>query len=681
MDLARLLNPRTVAFVGGKWADIAARECRGLGFDGSIVTVNPRRAAAGEAGILASVDDLEDAPDAAFLAVPKAGAVDAAATLSRQGAGGFVMFASGFNETGAEDGRELLDRLLAESAGVPFTGPNCYGFINYFDRVSLWPDVIRPQAVDKGVAIISQSGTLAINLSHNLRSLPVGYVVSVGNQVRVTVEDLIEFMAQDTRVTAIGLYLEGITDAARFVEAVETARALGKPIALIKAGRTEAAAKAALTHTGSLSGSDAVFDAVCRRLGLARCSTLPELCETLKLLHQSGPLRNNRVLVVGASGGDMAMLSDIADDIALDLSPLPAATSDGLRALHGDRLVLSNPLDLNTYSWYAPDIMHSEMRLLSEAGYDALVYALDTPDPDNADPSTFVSAIDIFLEETSAAGQTACMMSSLPELTPSIVRDRVLEAGATPLQGLLEGLNALAGAARIGNAWQKARSLERLRATDHGTVLSETAAKSLLRQAGLGVPRGSECPIADAVTIADGIGYPVVVKASADGLAHKTEHNGVALNLGDRAAVDAAAARMSALGDRVLVEEMISDGVAEVLVGLAADPQFGLTLVVASGGTMTELHDDGATLLFPVFRDDVEAALDGLFVAPLIAGFRGRPGGDRDALIDFVMAIAAFAEARSGSIAGLDINPLIVRPAGRGVVAADILLHIKEETP
>jgi acetyl-CoA synthetase len=187
--------------------------------------------------------------------------------------------------------------LIAGAGELPFFGPNCYGFINFFDQVALWPDQVVGRRVERGVAIICQSGTLALNLLFNGRSLPIGYVLTVGNQTCLAVEDMIELLCDDERVTAFGLYVEGVKDTLRFARAVEKARAAGKPIALVKAGRTEAAARTAHTHTGSLAGADTVFDSFCRQAGVARCDSLATLCETLKVFHSGGPLRGRRVLV------------------------------------------------------------------------------------------------------------------------------------------------------------------------------------------------------------------------------------------------------------------------------------------------------------------------------------------------------------------------------------------------
>src|SRR6185503_9558173 len=214
------------------------------------------------------------------------------------------------------------------------------------------------------------SGTLALNILFNGRSLPIGYVLTVGNQTCLAVEDMIELLADDERVTAFGLYVEGVKDTVRFVRAVEKARAAGKPIALVKAGRTEAAARTAHTHTGSLAGADGAFDAFCRQAGIARCDSLDTLCETLKVLHTGGPLPGQRILVMGASGGDMAMTADAARHLALEFPPFAPATSGLLGDLLSDRVTIANPFDFHTHIWFDRPRLHSLFSIVHGGGYD-----------------------------------------------------------------------------------------------------------------------------------------------------------------------------------------------------------------------------------------------------------------------------------------------------------------------
>src|SRR5581483_10059029 len=273
----------------------------------------------------------------------------------------------------------------------------CYGFVNFFDGAALWPDQVVGKRCARGVALICQSGTIALNLLFNDRSLPIGYVLTVGNQARLTVEYMIELLADDERVTAFGLYVEGIKDAEHFARAVEKARRAGKPIAMVKAGRTEAAARTARSHTGALAGADVVFDAFCRQAGIARCDSLATLCETLKVLHMGGPLPGRRVMILGASGGDMAMTADAARDLSLTFPAVSPEQFARLREILTDRVHIANPFDFHTHIWFDRPALRAMFSVVQRSGYDAVGFMIDCPPAAKADPATYVAAVEEFI--------------------------------------------------------------------------------------------------------------------------------------------------------------------------------------------------------------------------------------------------------------------------------------------
>ncbi|MBS0373064.1 MAG: acetate--CoA ligase family protein [Proteobacteria bacterium] len=676
--LERLLAPRTIALVGGGWTDGVAAAGRRIGFAGTTWRIHPTRASTADTHYYRSVDELPGAPDATFLAAPAADIPALAGALARRGAGGFVCFASGFDETATERGRELTRALLAAAGDLPFTGPNCYGLINFFDRAALWPDQVVGDCPERGVALLCQSGTISLTLTFNGRSLPIGYLVSVGNQSRLAVEDLIESLSEDPRVSAFGLYLEGVKDIARFARAVEIARAKGKPIALVKAGRTAAAAQTAATHTGALAGADQVFDAFCRQAGIARCDTLATLAETLKVLHFGGPLPGARTLVFGHSGGDMAMISDVARHTALEFPPFPGATAERLRAALDERITVANPFDAHTYNWFDQQGLRGMFDTVLNAGYDVAAYMLDCPPDDRADPSSFMMPIDEFIAASRGTKTRAALLAALPETIFRSLRERLLAAGVIPLQGQREAVEALDLAAAIGRAWREGATVAlRIPRPRAGVrTLDERAGKAALAAHGVPVPAARAVACAEAAAAADAIGYPVVIKALSAEIAHKSDVGGVALNVRSAAEASAVAQRLSRLADQVLVEQMVTDGVAEILVGITVDAQFGQVLVLGAGGVMTEYLKDSVSLLPPFTAPRVRAALAGLRVATLLAGFRGKPAGDVEALVQAVLAVAEYAGAQLDTLAELDVNPIIVRPAGRGVVAVDALVRL-----
>jgi acyl-CoA synthetase (NDP forming) len=684
MDIRRLIAPRSIALVGaGAWTDAVAAGNAAIGYSGAIWRVHPSRASTATATYYRSVADLPGTPDATFLAVPNHEAPAVAGALAARGAGGFVCFSAGFAETGSEAGRRLNHELALSAGALPYFGPNCYGFVNFFDRVAMMPDQIVGESPERGVALICQSGTIALTLTFNDRSLPIGYLFSVGNQARLAVEDLIEILCDDPRVTAFGLYLEGIKDAARFARTADLARAAGKPIAVIKSGRTAAAARTAHSHTGALAGADQIFEAFCRQSGIARCDTLGTLCETLKLLHAGGPLRGNKVLVMGASGGDMAMTADVARDLELDFSTIPTAPATSLRALLTDRVTIANPFDIHTYLWFDPPALKRVFSEVLRAGFDAAGFMLDCPPEQKADTAAFDAVIDVFIEAARGAPTRATLIASLPETLSARVRQRCFDGGVVPLQGQREALEALALAGAVGATWRSnPRVALNLPAAEPGAqsavyTLGERAGKIALAEFGLTIPRGKIVAASGAAAAAAALGFPVVIKAAAADLEHKTEVGGVALNIQDADEAGQAAARLSKLSPTLLVEEMITDGVAEVLIGIIVDPQFGQVLVLGAGGVLTEFMADSVSLLPPWSHDSIAAGLRRLGIAKLLAGFRGKQAADVEALIEAALSVARYAAANVSSLVEVDVNPVIVRPRGKGAVAVDTMMRLQ----
>jgi acetyl-CoA synthetase len=683
-DIRRLIAPRSIALIGATaWTDAVAAGNTAVGFQGKIWRVHPSKPSTPSTTFYRSVADLPEAPDAAFIAVPNSEAPAVAGALAARGAGGFVCFTSGFSELGTDLGRRLTADLIGQAGKLPFFGPNCYGFVNFFDRAAMLPDQVVGTSVERGVAIICQSGTIALTLSFNERSVPIGYLFSVGNQTRLAVEDLIDILTDDPRVTAFGLYLEGVKDPQRFAQAAEKARRAGKPIAVIKSGRTAAAARTAHSHTGALAGADSVFDAFCRQAGIARCDTLGTLCETLKLFHSGGALSGRKVLIMGASGGDMAMTADVSRNLDLDFAPVPQDRAAKLQELLTDRVTVANPLDIHTYLWFDPPALGRVFSAVMRSGYDAVGFMLDFPPETKADASSFDAAIHAYIDASHGAPARVALIASLPETISERVRRYCLEGGIVPLQGQREALEALAAAGAVGAAWKTGPGVElRIPAPSSSSQevrsLSEAQGKAALAEFGVRVPRSQLVAPSQAAACAESLGFPVVIKAVGEHLEHKTEVGGVVLNIRSAADALAAAERLGGLSQTLLVEEMIGDGVAEILVGLIVDPQFGQVLVVGSGGVLTELLADSVTLLPPFTAASLEAAFGSLKLGKLLRGYRGKPAADIPALIETVLAVTRYAAANLDSLCEIDVNPIIVRPAGKGAVAVDALIRLKK---
>lgn len=687
--ISRLLAPRTIALVGGAWADAVAIASSAIGYTGEIWRVHPKRPSTPDTTYYRSIDELPGSPDATFVAAPHTEVPGIAAALAQRGAGGFVCFAAGFAETATDAGHRLTQELVAAAGDLPFFGPNCYGLINFFDGVALWPDQVVGRRRERGVALICQSGTIALNLLFNQRSLPIGYVLTVGNQTRLAVEDMIALLVEDERVTAFGLYLEGIKDAGRFAQTVEKARVAGKPVAIVKAGRTEAAARTARSHTGALAGADVVFDAFCRQAGVARCESLATLCETLKIFHTGGPLPGGRVLVLGASGGDMAMTADAARDLRLEFSTIPDESVGRLREILTDKVHIANPFDFHTHIWFDRPALRAMFSVVQRAGFDAVGFMIDCPRADQADPASYIAAIEEFIAAFPGAPTRGAVISSLPESLSEATREMCLAAGVVPLQGQRQALEAFELAAGVGEVWVTGVAALGPGANERPATGGESSAahslvehesKRALAAFGVQAPRSkviSSRDVADVAAAAAEIGFPVVIKIASAELEHKSDVGGVVVNIRNAGDAKAAAQNLACLADTLLVEEMITDGVAEILIGVTVDPQFGQVLVIGAGGVLAELLRDTVSLLPPFTSGAIEAALKRLAVYKLLTGYRGKPQADIASLVETALACARYAKANIDSLLELDINPVIVRPAGRGAIAVDALIRLK----
>jgi len=401
------------------------------------------------------------------------------------------------------------------------------------------------------------------------------------------------------------------------------------------------------------------------------------LCETLKLFHTGGALAGRKLLMMGASGGDMAMTADVARSLELDFAPIPTEKIATLQELLTDRVTVANPFDIHTYLWFDPPALKKVFSEVMHSGYDAVGFMLDFPPEGKADASSFDAAIDVYIEASRDSTSRVALISSLPETLSARVRKRCLDGGVIALQGQREALEAMAAAGAVGEAWRAGQGVKlQLAVRTEAHALSESAGKAALRKFDVAIPRGALVAPGEAAAFAASLGFPVVIKAVGEQLEHKTEIGGVVLNVRNAADARAAAERLSRLSGTLLVEEMVVDGVAEILIGLIVDPQFGQVLVLGAGGVLTELWSDSVTLLPPWTRDSIESGLRTLKAARLLAGYRGKAPGDVHALVDTVLNVARYASANLSTLSEIDVNPVIVRPAGHGAVAVDVLIRL-----
>ena len=697
--LSRLMRPCSIAVIGGDAAQEAVRQIRAFGFDGAIWPVNSRRQNMDGIVCFPTIEALPGSPDAVFLATPAEPSIKLAGELARARAGGAICYASDFAEAGPE-GRERQAELLRSAGEMPIIGPNCYGMINAFDRVAMWPDQHGCRPIDggpdsaaRGVAIISQSGNLALNFTMQTRGLPLGYVISVGNCANTTPADLIEALLDDRRVSAIGLHLEALGSIARFSQACLAAREAGIPLVALKTGVSVRGAALTLSHTGSLAGPDRLCEALFDRCGIARAHEPAAFLETLKLLHVGGPLRGNSIASASCSGGEASLVADHAERFALQSPAFEPSTLTKLEQLLGPLVAVANPLDYHTHIWGDGAAQTKVFAAIMCGGFDALLLMLDFPRADRCTDEGWRTTLDAFIAAHHATpapfGTVRMVVSSLPENLPEAVAVELLAAGIVPVPGLSEAISAIASAARTGEIWSRplpAPIPELAPLEPQATLVwDEVTSKAALRAVGVAIPAGQsfsraalEAACSDGGT-AIGVRFPLVLKAVGSGLAHKTELRAVALGLTSRDELLSEVRRMADVSDSFLVEEMITDAVAELIVGVGRDPQFGLCMTIGAGGIFVELLRQVQHLLLPTDRAEIERALRRLPLFDVLAGFRGRVGCNLPALVDAIIAIALFAEKHSGSLEELDVNPLIALSSG--AVAVDAIISMRECAP
>jgi acyl-CoA synthetase (NDP forming) len=662
-DLGRLLNPSSLAVIGGgAWGAAVISQAQKFGFSGDIWPIHPSRDTIGGLPAFQGVPDLPKAPDAAFVGINRDATIGAVERLHKAGAGGAVCFASGFAEAQAEDalGGDAQGRLLTAAGNMSILGPNCYGFINALDGVAIWPDQHGMSRVDRGVAILTQSSNIAINLTFHARTLPIAMMITCGNMAQTSQAAIIDALLDDDRITAIGLHIEGFTDLPGWEAVAQKAHAKDIPLIAIKAGRSAQARAATQSHTASLAGEDAGAQALLDFLGIGRVDTLTELLETLKLAHVCGRFDAATAVSISCSGGEASLAADLGQTHGVTFPPLTGDQTTRLRSALGPKVALANPLDYHTYIWRDTEAMTNAWSAIATQDVALTMTIVDIPDAARADPADWTCAIDAAIGTRVRTGANVAFVASLPETLPQAAATHLMTHGIAPMQGLSETLAAIPALVR---RTPKTGLMQSAVLPDF-LAHHEGETKDCLANFEVTMPRR----IADTQML-DELTYPVVVKAA--GVAHKTENNAVVLNVQTPEAVQKALSDMG--GGAYIIEEMVTNGVAELLVGFTSDPAHGIMLTLGAGGTLTELLQDTQHIMLPVSADDIDAALSRLRMAPQLDGYRGKAAANRPAIIRNILGLQAFVMQHQTGFVDLEVNPMICTPDNAYVV--DALWH------
>ncbi|VVN48326.1 acetate--CoA ligase family protein [Pseudomonas fluorescens] len=689
-NLKRLLAPRHLAFIGGRSMARALKRCAEGGYQGQMWLVNPQHDSLEGVPCVRSVAELPCGPDAVFIATNRELTLTCVAELAARGAGGAICYASGFAETGAQ-GQALQDQLLKAAGDMALLGPNCYGLLDYLHSSALWPVAHGGKTVEKGVAVLTQSGNFAYNLSMSDRSLPVAYMASVGNQAQLGIAELMDVLLDEPRVTAIGLHLEGLKNVPGFARAVHKALEKGIPIIALKTGVSQIGAELALSHTSSLAGSDVLYDSLFERLGVIRVSGPVSFVETLKAAACGNLPAGNSLIALACSGGDAGLIADYAERNDLSLPKLDESQRVELDQVLPSYANLVNPLDFTTAIWGDREALDKMLDSALRTEAAAAVLVLDYPSEATGERKECDLLLELYCDALSRHGKTGFVTSAFPELLPASARERLHARGVAALQGVEDGLAAWG---RIAGYQRKRLALLALGESalvplcppaleGEGQLLDEWQSKQALRAFGLPIPQGVLSTPGEALHAANSLGYPLVLKAVSAELPHKTEAGAVALNLRDPQALSDALEQMRAriadyapgvAFDQVLLERMATPPLAELIVGIKRETGFGLALVIGAGGILVELLKDSRSLLLPTTDGAIRNALSSLRSAALLQGFRGREAADLEALVAAIRAVADYACENAGQLLELDVNPLLV--GAQGTTAVDALIRL-----
>ena len=677
--LSRLISPKTIAVVGNHGADFAIRESRKLGYNYEIWAVHPTLDSLEGVKCFRSIKDLPGIPDATFIAVNADSAIEVVSDLNSIGGGGAVLYASGFGELG-EEGMKRNQRLSKAAKDMPVIGPNCYGFINSLDGVALWPDVHGCEAVLSGVAIITQSGNIGLNITMQSIGLSIAYMFTLGNQTNTNIADIIHAMLDDDRVSAIGLHIEGISDIESFDLAAQRALDMKIPIVAIKSGRTDVSAKIAFSHTSSMTGSDELFNVFFESLGIARVNTVPEFLETLKLLSILGVIKNNKVASMSCSGGEAGMMADLIDGMDITFPSLDKPHKDRVKKTLNEFVEVGNPLDYHTFIWGDLKKTTDCFKAMISGDFAATMLLLDWPKNSELDQKEWDITLKALSDSIDGTNEKVIVLSSMADCMPKRIIKECQKLGIAPMIGLDTCLNALDHAYRIGLAFRKQpkKSLEVFHPLTHPNkeiILTEFESKNLLNKYGISTPKGEIInSFPEAMVAAEKIHFPVTLKVSSSELVHKTELDAVILNINDSTNLEKACQNLFKIGPSLLIEKMVNKPITELIIGMNCDPIFGKYIIIGSGGVFVEIFRDSIPLIFPVSRGDVLLAISNLKVYPIIRGYRNRASGDLEKVIDTVILIVKLIS--ENDILELDINPLLVLEGESGVVAVDALIKL-----
>ncbi|MYR08004.1 CoA-binding protein [Gordonia sp. SID5947] len=698
-----LFHPRSIALIGAtdksEWSAVTFSNLVSRGFDGDVHLVNPRGNVVHGRQSFASIADLPDGVDLAYIMVSVANVLPVLRDLALRDIRNAVILTAGFGEAG-EEGRKLEREVhdFATESGMLILGPNGNGYVNASDNITPFGLGI-PATLEAGsVGVVLQSGGLASAVLKHMHSRAVGIsvLVSMGNELMMSLSDVVRYLVADPDTKVIALFVESIRDPEEFLRALQLAFEAGKPVVALKVGSSQASARVAMAHTGSLVGDDAVVDAVFRANGVIRVRALEDLVTTSDLLARCGGLAGKRIGVVTASGGACGIIADRAEAEGLELPEFTEETLRQLEPMLPDFASAQNPVDVTGYIMVRPDLLaHAVKAVQADPAIDLTVLLYDLPGqaPPPEYEDAWIGQYRMMAEVIKSSPKPVLTLTETLNDITEYGREVARSTGFPPVFGGIEHtLTALGHAVR----WSERRRAATSSRTDELPVYGELAAlapdESVWTEhraseflAAQGVPMSPSVLATledEAVQAAEGFGYPVVIKMAAD-VEHKSDIGGVRLGVADAEAVRQTFREMVDAGnaakvnmDGVLVQPQVSGGV-ELLIGTVRDPMWGPVLAVGLGGVWVEVLRDTSLIRLPATPDQVGDALRSLRGFRLLEGLRGTTKADLDTLARVIADIASVAYRLGDRLESLEINPLVVN--GSEVLALDALIQWRSD--
>ncbi len=691
MNIDGLLRPRSIAILGASERPSIGRALMDslakLGFDGQVFPVNPKYPALLGHTCYPSLRDLPQAPDVVAFCVATERVLDGIRQTAAIKGRAAVVYDGGFAERG-DDGKRLQAEIvgLCREAQIALCGPNCMGVLNVHDKSTTYMQEVREvEGLAGHVGLVSQSGSICIGLLADVRRFGFSHVISSGNEAVVTTADYLDALVDDPETEVVAAFLESVREPERFVAALDRAAAAGKPVAVLKVGRSERTRRAITSHTGGLAGEGRVFSEVLRAHGAIEVDDLDALNEVLAAAAGARKPSGPRIGVVTASGGQAELILDVASESGLELPPLGVAVRADAEKVIGPLTGDGNPLDAWGNGNFSVNFPHALKCLDADPNIDAIVMCSDAAD-DN--PMGRVDRGLVYAQVVAEAVKTSRKPHYMMGMRPGLMQRA---QGVPVLGGTRQGLGAIAKLAGAGarraapleGAAEAGQLAMLLNAAPARPSIHEADAKALFAAHGLPVTREAlVLTVAELPAAAARIGYPVALKVMSDAIPHKSDHGLVVLGIGNDADLRAAGTRLLAAALKVapreaiagfLVQEMVSGGL-EGFVGVNRDPDFGLVIAAGLGGIGIEIFKDYALRLLPLRQGDAAAMLEGLKGYPLLAGARSDTPYDVAALIALIERVAAVAWSEREHLGEIDLNPVKVFAQGRGCRILDALI-------